>query len=188
MVGKVRDQRETGSAGGMTTSLTWIAGLSSQLQSSLLLSTTIHTAVEQLDCTGQLQLTLSRAQCTQWTAHHNQCACMHNNYWGEPHTGQTASPAMFICLYLCLYRTSFRKCPRILIHYMDSFNFAQCVIKLAPQCLTFFQLSNKNYNTSLNEYYYYWEKVVRCKPDQPDRWRSTALTCFCSFFIDLQTL
>ena len=35
----------------MTTLLTWIAGLSSLLQSSII-STTIHTAVEQLDYTG----------------------------------------------------------------------------------------------------------------------------------------
>ena len=34
----------------------------------------------------------------------------------EPHTGQTASPAMFISM----YRTSFRKCPRILIHWTSS--------------------------------------------------------------------
>ena len=44
----------------------------------------------------------------------------------EPHTGQTltASPAMFICIYLsiyvCMYRTSFRKCPHVLIHWTAS--------------------------------------------------------------------
>ena len=38
----------------------------------------------------------------------------------EPHTGQTASPAMFICWYISMYRTSFRKCPRILIHWTAS--------------------------------------------------------------------
>ena len=36
----------------MTIPLTWIAGLSSQLQSSIT-STTMHTAMEQLDYTGQ---------------------------------------------------------------------------------------------------------------------------------------
>ena len=62
MVGKVAGYRgETGSTGGMTTPQTWIAGLSSLLQPSIT-STTIHTAVEQLDYTGQLQLTPSRAQ------------------------------------------------------------------------------------------------------------------------------
>ena len=35
MVGKIRDRGETGSAGGMTTPLTWIAGLSGLLQSSI---------------------------------------------------------------------------------------------------------------------------------------------------------
>ena len=42
----------------------------------------------------------------------------------EPHTGQMASPAMFICIYLsiyvCMYRTSFRKCPHILIYWTAS--------------------------------------------------------------------
>ena len=65
MVGKVGDQGETGRAGGMTTPLTWIAGLSSLLQSSIT-STTMHMALEhvQSDYTGQLHLTPSRAQCT----------------------------------------------------------------------------------------------------------------------------
>ena len=65
--------------------------------------------------------------------------------WGEPHTGQTVSPTMFISLYLSIYlsmfiymyRTSFRMCPLVLIHwtasillsviaitFRDSFNFA----------------------------------------------------------------
>ena len=51
MVGKVRERGETGSTDGMTTPLTWIAELSGLLQSSII-STTIHTAVEQLDYTG----------------------------------------------------------------------------------------------------------------------------------------
>ena len=53
----------------MITQLTWIVGLSSLLQSLLLYtcnynsltSTTMHTAVEQLDYTAQLQLTPSQA-------------------------------------------------------------------------------------------------------------------------------
>ena len=54
-------------------------------------------------------------------------------YWGEPeraHTGQTASPAMFICIYLsmfvCIVRHSVNKCPHVLIHWTAS--ILQCVI------------------------------------------------------------
>ena len=60
----------------------------------------------------------------------------------EPHTGQTASPAMFIgaslsephtcqtaspAIYLCIVRHSVNKCPRVLIHWTAS--ILQCVIQ-----------------------------------------------------------
>ena len=38
----------------------------------------------------------------------------------QQNIGQQRPPAMFICLNLCLYRTSFRKCPRVQIHWTAS--------------------------------------------------------------------
>ena len=56
----------------------------------------------------------------------------------ESHTCQMASPAIFIYIYIyvyifiCMSRTSFRKCPRILIHWTAL--ILQCVIMQFRKC------------------------------------------------------
>ena len=114
---------------------------------------------------------------------------LYNYYWvrakvigaslSEPHTGQTASPAMFIYvyIYLCLYRTctSFRKCPRILIHWTASIllsviQFRKChhvqIIETASilhlQWATTIQLGQaESVNYSYSELSYMSEKLYR---------------------------
>ena len=49
-----------------------------------------------------------------------------------------ASPAIYISIYVCLVRHSVNKCPRVLIHWTAL--ILQCVIKLAPQCLSYILL------------------------------------------------